>query len=852
MTGYQGLSTEEVIELQRKYGRNELDIRKKGSLPEVVLRSVCEPIFLLLFASSIVYFFLGEAGEGIVMLVFVAGIICLDVLQGWKTDKTLEALKKLSQPLVKVIRNGEQVFVGGVDLVPGDIVLVEEGCKIPADGVVLSSHDFCLDESLLTGEAGEVWKLPAVQNKDASGPVLPMGRTSELALAALDNTRKDYCYAGTLVTQGNAVLKIDRIGLDTVYGKIGLGVAAAPRRLTPLQQQMRKLTICCTWIALLLFLLVSIVTCFNLSDCGWTERIIQSLLAGIVLSLSMIPAEFPVILTVFLSMGALRLTKQQALIRVLPAVETLGAVSVICADKTGTLTRNDMSVAAVRLYECEEACLAMAAGMACDESPHDVMEKAILNYCNGIGIYPDSIFDGIFLKGYPFLQECKTMAHVWNKGGRILIAAKGSPEWLLEHCLLSPPERRRVQTEADHLSQSGLRVIAVGVTDTISERQIPDRLQECRFKLCGLLGFMDPPKESVKKDIRICRDAGIRVVMITGDSGHTAAAVARKIHLPGSDAILTGNEIAKLSDSELLAAVRHINIFSRVVPEQKMRIIEALRANGVVTAMTGDGVNDAPALKHADIGIAMGLRGSEITREAADLILLDDNFSTIVNAIKDGRRIYVNIQKAIGYVFAIHIPIAFTCLIGPLLHIAPDKLMLLPLHVVLLELIMNPACSTVIERQPADAGIMKQGPRMPDSRLLTAKILIKSAVQGIAIFAGSFGSYYFFLIHEAGKVPLARTSGLSTLILSNIFLILVNNSDMEYAYQSFLKLKKDRGIAIVGIAAVLLLLLILYSPLSGPLMLVPLSGTRLLAVSAVSFLSVFWYDMVKFFHAKCR
>ncbi|MGB8454963.1 MAG: cation-translocating P-type ATPase [Anaerocolumna sp.] len=833
-----GLSTSEVMELQKRYGKNEIVLERKKLLIQKIVYAIFEPIFLLLIIVSVIYFLLGEARDGIIMLLFVFGIIIMDVLQEWKTDKALSTLKKLSQPMILAVRDGEVTHIASTDLVPGDVILAEEGCRIPADGYVLSSHDFCMDESLLTGESGEVWKEPA-------NITLENEKSIELTLTSVHFTKSNYCYAGTLVTQGNAAILIDKTGNETVYGKIGLSMAETKIKLTPLQKQMKDLMKACTVIAVLLFLLVGFITYFNLSDHTFPSRILESFLSGIVLSLSMIPAEFPVILTVFLSMGALRLTKKHALIRRLSAVETLGEVSVICVDKTGTLTQNQMTVIEVVQYGCEEAYLAEIAGLACDIEPHDPMETAILSYCSTLGISKKELFKGILIKGYPFTQECKTMTHVWRVENKILLTAKGSPEWLIEHSRLSEAERLQIEGKTLELFKKGLRVIGVGVMEMMDEVNLPEGLQECSFTFCGLLGFEDPPKDSIAEDIRKCKEAGIRLVMITGDNGDTAAAIAEQIHFPGDKTPMTGMQLETFTEAELQEITKKVNIFSRVIPEQKLRIVKAFIANGEIAAMTGDGVNDAPALKYADIGIAMGLRGSEVTREAADLILLDDNFSTILDSIEDGRRIYNNIRKAIGYVFTIHIPIALICLFGPLLHIVPDKLMLLPLHVVLLELIMNPTCAAAIERQSAEENAMKHGPRNPKDKLLTKGILLKSIAQGLAIFLSSFGSYYYFLRIHPDSADLARTIGLSVLILSNLFLILVNASNNECAFQSLGQLRKEKGIVFVLSATLILLLLIIYSPLHAVLMLRHLNLMQFLYTVVISYIFVFWYELVK-------
>jgi len=375
-----------------------------------------------------------------------------------------------------------------------------------------------------------------------------------------------------------------------------------------------------------------------------------------------------------------------------------------------------------------------------------------------------------------------------------------------------------------------------------NESEIPQNLQDCKLTLCGLVGLADPPRESVKEDIVKCTEAGIRVVMITGDNGITASSIAKKVGIPHSEHIITGDQINGMSDEELCEKVRDTNIFSRVIPEHKMRIVKAFKENGEIVAMTGDGVNDAPALKYADIGIAMGKRGSEVSREAADLILLDDNFSTIVDTIKDGRRIYDNIRKAVGYVFTIHIPIAFASLLAPLLHIDPSKSMLLPLHVVLLELLIDPTCSIVLERQPAERNIMQRKPRNPKEKIISGNALFKSILQGIVIFGASFGTYY---IVQGKNAPLARAMGLGIIMLANIILVQVNSSDTDSMFQSIIRLKKDKVMWLINLGTITAFTLVTYSPLNVFLKLAPLSALQLLTVIGIAIASVIWYELVK-------
>lgn len=823
-----GLTSEEAHHLQIEYGKNELTPQKKESFFLKVCHIVCEPMFLLLIVAAVIYFILGEPRDGAIMLVFVIGIISIDVIQEWKTDKTLNALKDLSAPHITVIRDGKESIIASTDLVPGDLMMICEGVKIPADGYVVKCNDLCVEESSLTGEAEGVWKV-----------------TNGSAEPSNDYWRKDYCYAGTLVTQGTGTILVDKIGAKTEYGKIGLNVASAPEESTPLQKQTGKLVKTCAGIAGVLFALVGVVTYFNIPDHAFGDRLIESVLSGITLAMAMIPEEFPVILTVFLSMGAWRLAKKQSLVRRLPSVETLGSVSVLCVDKTGTITLNRMTVQETWALSCDTHRLIETMGLGCETDAYDPMEKAMLAHCEKQGITADHLFNGELISEYAFTNELKMMGHIWRRNGKIVVAAKGSPERILTICNLSSDEKEQAGHKILEMSREGLRVIAVASTELTSEDSIPASLTDCSLNLCGLIGLSDPPRESIKSDIAVCRKAGIRVVMITGDNGITASSIAKKIGMENSDSIITGESLNAMSDEELREAVKSVSIFSRVVPEHKMRIVKAFKENGEIVAMTGDGVNDAPALKYADIGIAMGKRGNEVSREAADLILMDDNFTTIVESVKDGRRIYDNIRKAVGYVFTIHIPIALASLLAPLLGIGPAALMLLPLHVVLLELLIDPTCSIVLERQPAESDIMTRKPRDPKEKLLSLRLLLKSVLQGLIVFGASFGTYYTALGGETANAPVARAMGLAVIILSNLFLVQVNSSDRDFVFRSIARLVKDPVMWAVNIGTLLLLLIVLYTPLSGFLKFAPLSDEQFFIALGIAAVSVLWYEIIK-------
>jgi len=829
-----GLTSAQAEALLKKWGKNELAPRKKESFFIKAFKVIKEPMFLLLIAAAVIYFILGEPGDGAVMLVFVSAIIAIEAVQEWKTDRTLAALKSLSAPHIRVLRDGCECTIDSAYLVPGDVMMISEGLKIPADGEVLKASDLKVDESSLTGEPESVFKTPdAMDGTDAY-------------------FKKNMCYAGTLVVQGTAAILVTQTGARTEYGRIGMHVAEAPDRPTPLEKQTGLLVKYAAIVAAALFLLVCLITFLNLDEASLSERVIQSVLSGITLAMAMIPEEFPVVLAVFLSMGAWRLAKKHSLVRHLPSVETLGAVSVLCVDKTGTITKNQMEV-----KETWAACgnddeMVELMGLACETDTYDPMEKAMIDYCGVRNITREHLFGGDLMIEYPFSDETKMMGHLWEHEGGHVLAAKGSPESMLSLCRMTDESEERARQKIQEMSGRGLRVIAVGKQEFAKEEKKPDFLTESRLDFCGLVGLADPPRVSVRGDSAQCVRAGVRVVMITGDNGTTASAVARRIGMPGAKNIVTGAELDRMTEEELKTRVRDAGIFSRVTPEHKMRIVRALRDLGEVVAMTGDGVNDAPALKYADIGIAMGKRGSEVAREAADLVLLDDNFSTIVQTIRDGRRIYDNIKKAIGYILTIHIPIALISLLAPLLGIAPEFLMLLPLHVVILELMIDPTCSIVLERQPAEADIMERPPRKPDEKLLSGRLAAKSIAQGAAVFAAAFGAYLAFLFFGQQDAQLARTMGLAVMLLSNILLVLVNSSDREFAFRSFKFLARDKVMWAVTLGTLGVLFAIVYSPLSGPLRLTALTGGQMLLAAVLAVAAVMWFELVKLAHKLSR
>ncbi len=818
-----GLTDAEVKMRQEKYGLNELYKKNKHSIFKKLLEVITEPMFILLILAATIYFILGEARDGAIMLIFVFGMISIETVQEWKTDKTLKALKDLSSPKIKVIRNGIETEIDSLYLVPDDIMIIYEGVKIPADGIILDTLGLCIDESSLTGESEGKWKKVFTDEED-------------------EYFKTYCCYAGTICTQGKAYVKVTNIGLNTEYGKIAHAVLNEKPQKTLLEKQTSKLVKICVALAIVLFLTVGILT-FIISKGTIKDRFIEGILSGITLAMAMIPEEFPVILTIFLSMGAWRLAKKNSLVKKLPAVETLGAVSVLCVDKTGTITENKMEVSEVSFKlnsipnETEKKEIAKIALMASIKDSFDSMEIAIANYSSNLNI---NLEDKI-VYSFPFTNETKMMGNVYQMDGKYILAVKGACESIIELCpSLSLNDKENIERLIKEYSLKGLRVLALAKEES---NEIIDTLENRKMEFVGLISFIDPEREGIKENILKCYNAGIRVIMITGDNGYTAGAIAKKIGIKNYDNCITGSELNDMTDEELKLKLKATNIFSRVIPEHKMRIVKCLQELGEVVAMTGDGVNDAPALKKADIGIAMGKHGSDVAREAADLVLLDDNFNTIVNTIEDGRRIYDNIKKAIGYVFSIHIPIALASLIAPMLNITSEFLFLLPLHVVLLELLIDPTCSIVLERQPAEPDIMKRKPRKITDPLIKKDLLIKCIIQGLILFAISFGSYYYY--YQISDVYTARSFGLTILFLGNLFLVNVNSSNKDFAITSFKKLIKDKVMWITNILTIACLIIILYTPLNNILKLDPLTPIEFIAAIILSIISVFWIELYK-------
>jgi len=763
-----GLSEAEAAARRLVEGFNELPSAGPRNVFAIALEVLREPMFLLLVACGAIYFILGDAQEALMLLGFVLFIMGISLFQERKTERTLEALRDLSSPRALVIRDGHQKRIAGRDVVRGDILLLSEGDRIPADAQVLSCGHLLVDESVLTGESVPVRKVAG-----SGTPVMnPPGGDG-----------LPFVFSGTLVVQGQGAARAIRIGASTEIGKIGKALQKLETEPTHLQRETSALV---QKLALLGFVLCAVVVIvYGLTRANWFD----GFLAGITLAMAILPNEFPVVLTIFLALGAWRISQKHVLTRRMPAVETLGSATVLCVDKTGTLTMNRMSVA--KLSAAGEASydlrvrskealpeslheLSEFAILASHRDPFDPMEKALRYLGNYYLTGTEHLHDDWSLvREYPLSSELLALSLVWKSidGEDYVIAAKGAPEAIFDLCHFDEPQLERLSSRVTALAEEGLRVLGVA-RSRFKQSDLPTQQHDFDFEFLGLVGLADPVRPAVPAAIRECYTAGMRVVMITGDYPGTAQNIARQIGLEPAGEVITGPELDRMSDAELQRRIDSVNIFARVVPEQKLRLVNALKANGEVVAMTGDGVNDAPALKAAHIGIAMGERGTDVAREAASLVLLDDDFSSIVEAVRQGRRIFDNLKKGMSYILAIHVPIAGMTLIPVLLK---WPLVLLPVHIAFLHLIIDPACSIVFEAEPEEAGVMRRPPRDPNEPLFGRRILSMSLLQGLGVLV-ILAALYGFALHRGQGESEARALAFTTLIIANIGLILINRS----------------------------------------------------------------------------
>ena len=784
-----GLSDSDAAGRLLADGPNALSAPRQRTPWRLLREVVAEPMFQLLLAAGVLYLLLGDLGEALVLLAFVLLTALISLWQGLRTERALAALRDLTSPRALVIRDGRPQRIAGVEVVRGDLLVLSEGDRVAADARLLSANDLCLDESLLTGEAAAVAKHPAA----ASSSSTVAGSTSAAAPLRPGPEARDRVFAGSLVTRGQGQAEVLATGAATEIGRIGqaLGEIEAPD--TPLALQIRRLV---RLFALLgLGLSGLLVLLYGLSRGDW----LGAVLAGITLAMSMLPQEFLLILTVFMAMGAWRLARQRVLTRRAATIEALGAATVLCTDKTGTLTENRMAIAELAVPAAADGAGGLpswstrSAGLpeplapllefgllACEHKPFDTMDQAFGTLARerlaAVHLHPD----WTLAHDYGLSPGLPAMAHVWRSTddptGLAVVAIKGGPEAVAGLCQLSPGLADAVVKATAQMAGRGLRVLAVARAQTHCGPPAgpawPATPAGFDFDFLGLVGLADPLRASVPLAVQQCRDAGIRVVMITGDHPDTALAIAAQAGLDSAGAVLTGAELATLDEPTLRRRVATTTVYARVLPEQKLRIVQALQAGGAVVAMTGDGVNDAPSLKAAHIGIAMGGRGTDVAREAASLVLLDDDFNAIVGAVRLGRRIYDNLRKAMAFVLAVHVPIAGLSLL-PLLLGWP--LVFTPLHIAFLELLIDPACSIAFESEPEEPDVMNRPPRDPAAPLFSTGLIAASLGQGLWVLL-LVGAFFWACLLAAVPEAQARAATFAALVLSSLALILVNRA----------------------------------------------------------------------------
>lgn len=778
-----GLNSAEAAANLKSAGYNELAASRSKNVWHIALEVVREPMFLLLISCGLLYIFIGNYNEGIILMSTIFVIIFITFLQHRKTEKALESLNRLSSPRALVLRDGIEIRIPGREVVPKDYVIIHEGDRVPADGKLLEAVNLYIDESLITGES------------------LPIIKT----------TASEQCtvLSGTLVTKGRGMLIVEHTGSNTQFGKIGDSLKSIKNEPSPLQKEMQRFIRRVGIIAVVLC--VSVVALFYFTR----GNFVQSLLNGLSSAMAILPEEFPVVLTVFLALGAWRLSKKNVLTRVPAAIETLGSATVLCSDKTGTITQNNMELTAVFVGDTHYAKaqftseqkviqpIIRQAFLACDQDTIDPMERAILKANESLALADEGL---TLEKEYAFSHTLMAMTRIYRSADKQLLgAAKGAPEAIFSLCQLDETGKEALLMKTKELAAMGLRVLAIAEARDIPE-VLPEEQQGLRYQFSGLVGFEDPIREEVPAAIGECKKAGIRVVMITGDHLETALKIGTEIGLPTAHC-LTGTELELLSDEALSATMKYTSILARIRPEQKLRIVQALKQDNEIVAMTGDGVNDAPALKAAHIGIAMGKKGTDVAREASSLVLLDDNFASIVAAIRLGRKIVDNLQKAMSYILAIHIPIIGLTLLPAFFPFFP--LLLLPLQIVFMELIIDPVSSVAFESEEEELGIMDRPPRSATESFFGMRKILISLMRGALVL--SVVLVVYFLTKNEGHNELEiRAITFSALIISNIFLVVTALSKTRTFV--VVLLRKNWAAKIILLMALLFLALVLFIP----------------------------------------
>jgi P-type Ca2+ transporter type 2C len=828
----QGLSQAQAAARLLADGPNELASEQRTSLLRTLLEMLREPMILLLLGAGSLYFVLGDVIEALTLLGFVLFVVAIGVVQGRRTEHALTALKGLTSPRALVIRGGKRERIAGREVVREDLIILNEGDRVPADGRVLHQTNLSCDESLLTGESVPVRK--------------SVGMEAKLSRPGGDD--QPFVYAGSLVVRGQGVMQVEATGTRSELGKIGSSLASVEVERTALSREVDRIVRIVASAGGLLCLLLFLLVGFTRGD------FIAGLLSGIALAMAILPEEFPVVLTVFFALGALRLSKYRVLARRAQTIETLGATTVLCTDKTGTLTENRMRVAHLDTGQLvhrvtaevlpEEVHELVEVGILASQSdPFDPMEIAFKSLGERDLSGTEHLHETWeLLREYPLSSELLSMSHVWrDPHSKVrIIAAKGAPEAIFDLCHLPGAEIARLRTRVEDAARAGLRVLGVAKA-RLEGAPLPDGQHDFEFQLVGLVGLEDPVRSGVPEAVASCQAAGIRVIMITGDYPATAQAIAQTCGIESGQLPATGPDLTLLDDAALDAQLSNTQVIARAVPELKLRIVRALSRRGEVVAMTGDGVNDAPALKAAQIGIAMGARGTDVAREAAALVVTDDDFASIVAGIRLGRRIFDNLQKAMAYIIAVHVPIAGLSLLPVLVGL---PVVLMPVHIVFLELMIDPICSLAFEAEPEEHDVMIRPPRSLGIKLFSRHVLVLSVLQGLSVLIAALGIHAYYIACAQRSAEEARALAFATLTAGNMGLVLVNRSWSESALRRLGS--KNVVIWIVAAAAGAALALSLGVKAARDLFdFAPVRPADLAIAATLGFASLLWFELSK-------
>ncbi|MBO9727474.1 MAG: cation-translocating P-type ATPase [Chitinophaga sp.] len=819
-----GLNDAEVAASREKYGSNTPAAPATNPVLHLIKEILGEPMLLLLIAVTVIYFVMGELGEAYFMLVAIALVSGISFYQDSRSRKALEALEKINEPLSKVIRNGELKSIATSDIVTGDMLLVSEGNTINADGIIVHANDFSVNESALTGEAFAVFKQPDGEDNRV--------------------------YSGTLVVSGLAICEVQQVGAQTKIGQLGTAILNIKEEPTPLQQQIEQFV---KWMAVAGIAVFLAVWLINFIRSG---SLTDSLLKGLTLAMSILPEEIPVAFATFMALGSRRLMQMGIIVKKIRTVEALGSATIICTDKTGTITENKMSLPAIyrgedqTLYGEDQLPLDVItmAMWASEPVPFDPMEKTLHRLYEKM-TSADERPGYTIVHEYPLAGKPPMMTHVFeNNAGHRIVAAKGAPEAIIAVSHLPEKTKSEITEQVRALAQQGYRVLGVA-TSNFTGTDYPELQQELPFTFVGLLAFYDPPKANIGEVFRQFYEAGIAVKIITGDNAVTTCAIARQAGLKNADNAIDGEVLMQMDAAQMQRTLVSVNIFTRMFPEAKLAAINALKADKEVVAMTGDGVNDGPALKAAHIGIAMGKKGTEIAKQAAALILVNDDLSGMVDAIAVGRRIYTNIKKAVQYIISIHIPIILTVSLPLFLGwIYPN--IFTPVHVIFLEIIMGPTCSIVYENEPMEENAMRQPPRPITQTFLSFREMNISIIQGLLITAGVLSAYQWSVAQGYDETH-TRSMVFTTLVLANIFLTLVNRS----FYYSFLHSMRNRNklmVSVIIITLILLAVMLYVPPVAQFFSINALQLPQLLICAGIGAVAVLWFEIWKWWKRSTR